>query len=74
MLTAKVTTKGQITIPKAVRDKLGLSPGERLLFKEENDEFVIKKIVLKSSLDKWVGYLNKSETTSSDEIVDELRG
>ena len=74
MLTAKVTTKGQITIPKAVRDKLGLSPGERLLFKEENDEFVIKKIVLKSSLDKWVGYLNKSETTSSDEIVDKLRG
>ena len=74
MLTAKVTTKGQITIPKAVRDKLGLSPGERLLFKEENDEFIIKKIVLKSSLDKWVGYLNKSETTSSDEIVDELRG
>ncbi len=74
MLTAKVTTKGQITIPKAVRDKLGLSPGERLLFKEENDEFVIKKIVLKSSLDKWVGYLNKSETTSSDKIVDELRG
>ena len=28
MLAAKVTSKGQITIPKKVRDKLGVSEGE----------------------------------------------
>jgi AbrB family looped-hinge helix DNA binding protein len=28
MLAAKVTSKGQITIPKQVGDKRGLQPGE----------------------------------------------
>ncbi len=45
MLTAKITTKGQITIPKSVREKLGLSPGENLLFTEKDDVFVIKKVI-----------------------------
>ncbi len=74
MLTAKVTTKGQITIPKAVREKLGLTPGENLLFAEKDDVFIIKKVIKKSPFNKWVGYLKKSEDTNSDDVVDELRG
>ena len=74
MLTAKITTKGQITIPKAVREKLGLSPGEDLLFAEKGDVFIIKKIIRKSPFDKWVGYLRKRKGTTSDNVIDELRG
>lgn len=32
MASAKVTSKGQITIPVDVRTKLGLKPGSRLAF------------------------------------------
>ena len=32
MSTAKLTTKGQITIPKEVRDHLGVETGDRLSF------------------------------------------
>lgn len=32
MYKAKVTSKGQITIPAAVRDALGVKPGEKLVF------------------------------------------
>lgn len=32
-VSAKVTSKGQITLPKAVRDALGLAPGDRVLFR-----------------------------------------
>lgn len=32
MATAKVTSKGQITIPAEVRARLGLRPGSRLTF------------------------------------------
>jgi hypothetical protein len=28
MITAKVTSKGQVTIPKEIREKLGVHPGE----------------------------------------------
>ena len=31
--TAKLTSKGQITVPKAVRDTLALSPGHQMLFR-----------------------------------------
>ncbi len=34
MTTATLTSKGQITIPRAVRDKLGLSTGDRIEFVE----------------------------------------
>lgn len=32
MLTTSVTTKGQVTIPKEFRDKLGIIPGSRISF------------------------------------------
>lgn len=32
MVKARVTSKGQITVPKVVRDRLGIQPGDDLLF------------------------------------------
>ena len=32
MLTSRVTSKGQMTIPKTIRDYLGISAGDRLTF------------------------------------------
>lgn len=32
MPTATVTSKGQITVPKEIRDHLGVEPGDRLSF------------------------------------------
>jgi len=37
MPTSKVTTKGQITIPKEVRDRLGLDAGDRVSFRVRDD-------------------------------------
>jgi AbrB family looped-hinge helix DNA binding protein len=74
MLAAKVTSKGQITIPKQVRDKLGLQPGEGIIFVEKNGIFYIRKLVQKSPFDKWVGRLKTLKGKNSDAITDELRG
>ena len=41
MSEAKMTSKGQITVPKDVRLKLNLKPGDRLLFIVEDDGAVL---------------------------------
>jgi antitoxin PrlF len=35
MPTSAVTSKGQITIPKEIRDQLGLKPGDRVVFEKD---------------------------------------
>ena len=37
MVGTKVTAKGQTTIPKPIRDALGLKPGDRVLFVRKKD-------------------------------------
>lgn len=40
---SKVSLKGQITIPKKIRNKLGVAPGDFVLFTEEKGAVVLKK-------------------------------
>lgn len=44
MSLATLTSKGQITIPKDIRDKLELKPSDRVIFTIENDHAVLKPI------------------------------
>lgn len=32
-----MTSKGQVTVPKAIRDRLGLKPGHEVVFRLEKD-------------------------------------
>lgn len=41
MVGTKVTAKGQTTIPKPIRDALGLKPGDRVLFVQKKDEVML---------------------------------
>ena len=41
MPTATVTTKGQITIPKEIRERLGVETGDRVNFLVQDDGTVI---------------------------------
>ncbi len=54
--TAKVTSKGQITIPKHVRDKLNLRPGDRVRFEIDDDGGARMK-AMNRSIDDIVGML-----------------
>ena len=40
---AKVSVRGQISIPKEIRDKLGLKEGNYVTFREENGRIIIGK-------------------------------
>ena len=45
MPAATLTTKGQITIPKEVREHLGIDTGDRLSFMVQEDGSVIVKAI-----------------------------
>lgn len=74
MFTAKVTSKGQITIPKNIRENLGLRPGENINFEEKDGVYYLKKAVPTSSFNKWKGRLKMLKDKGSDIVVKEVRG
>lgn len=41
--TSVISEKGQITIPKEIRDRLGIVQGDRLIFNLEENEIIIRK-------------------------------
>jgi len=40
---ATITSKGQVTIPRSVRDTLGLKQGDPILFEERDGFIIIRK-------------------------------
>lgn len=67
-----MTSKGQVTIPIELRNKIGIKPGNYLEIKETEAGYVIQKQVDGNCLEKYVGILNN--TTASDKVIKELRG
>jgi AbrB family looped-hinge helix DNA binding protein len=39
----RVTTKGQVTIPKDIREALGIEPGDEITFEEGESGYTIRK-------------------------------
>ena len=48
---ATLTSKGQTTIPKEIRDALGLQPGDRMTFTLMPDKTVVMRVKTKSVMD-----------------------
>jgi len=44
MLESIMTRKGQVTIPKAIRDRLGVKEGEKVFFVMRGEEVVLKVV------------------------------
>jgi AbrB family looped-hinge helix DNA binding protein len=44
MALAKITSKGQTTIPKEIRDYLQLAPGDRVMFIQRDGEVVLRPV------------------------------
>ena len=52
---ARITSKGQITIPRDVRRALGVRPGDRLLFEAAGAEMRVRPVRSKSPFEKYRG-------------------
>jgi antitoxin PrlF len=69
----KVSIKGQIVIPKEIRDKLGILPGEKIIIMTRDDEIILKK-AKKLSIEEISERIEKvveKEKIDVDKLIDE---
>jgi antitoxin PrlF len=74
---ARVTSKGQITVPHEVRRRLGVRAGDRLLFESDGEGFRVRPVRTASAFSKYRGIGNPkigSGRTSITRWLRELRG
>jgi antitoxin PrlF len=74
---AKITSKGQITIPREVRRVLGVRPGDRLLFEGDEKGIRVRPARTESPFAKYRGVGNPGIHSGRKAItkwVREMRG
>lgn len=74
----RVQEKGQVTIPRAIREKLGLKKGDLVTFVETEAGVVIQpvELVLSAALDE-IGQALKEQGITLEELIEsgrEVRG
>ena len=67
-----MTSKGQVTVPKAIRDALGLVPGDRLEFTIDSDGRIIVRRKTRS-LESVIGMLKSDRRATIEEIEIAIR-
>lgn len=74
---AQVTSKGQVTVPKEVRDALGVRVGDSLVFKVENGGARVRVVRRPVSFADYAGAWREGEGMTIEEVnayVRDLRG
>ena len=71
-MKAVISEKGQVTIPKKLRDKLGLTAGTAIEFQDRKGTLIGKKIV--SGDDPFVAVTGIVGPVDADKYLEEVRG
>jgi antitoxin PrlF len=71
-MKAVVSEKGQVTIPKAIRKRLGIGPGVVLDFEASEGRLVARKTLERSPLDEVYGTLELGEPVTA--YIERIRG
>lgn len=74
---AKITSKGQITVPREVRHALGVKPGDKIVFERNGEEVCVRPVREKSAFAKYRGIGNPGLPSGRKAIlkaINDLRG
>lgn len=67
MKTSQLTIKGQVTLPKELRDRFKLGPGSRVAFSPEVDGIKVRPI--RETIMQWAGTLRSPEPGVSEAAI-----
>jgi len=70
---AKITSKGQITVPHEIRRALGVRPGDSLVFEQNGSEVSVKPVRTKSPFEKYQGIGNPGIPSGRKGIIRYVR-
>lgn len=70
---AKLTSKGQITVPKAVRHALGVKPGDKLVFEQTGRVISVRKTASGSVFEKYRGIGNEGIKGGRESVIKAIR-
>lgn len=72
-MKSTISSKGQITVPVEVRERLGLTPGTAVAFELREEGVLLRKTVRgEHPVDRLYGSLRLERPV--DELIDEIRG
>jgi AbrB family looped-hinge helix DNA binding protein len=77
MELAKITLRGQITIPVEIRKKLGVKDGDKVVFIEENGRIVMEnsvRVALKDVQDAFRGEAERLGLKNEQDVVSMIKG
>jgi AbrB family looped-hinge helix DNA binding protein len=70
---ARVTSKGQITVPHEIRRAMGIRPGDSLLFEQKGSEVRVRVVRTKSPFEKYQGIGNPGVPSGRKGILRYIR-
>ena len=72
-VAARMTSKGQITVPKVVRDALGIDAGDEVLFRVEGDRAVMARTADFLSLAGTISVPAAKRNVAWDDVIRRTR-
>ncbi len=70
---AKITSKGQITIPLKIRQALGVKEGDKLVFEQNGNDIVVRPEKRKSNFAKYQGIGTPGIGEGREEVIKAVR-
>ena len=70
---AKITTKGQITVPREIRHALGVKPGDKIIFEQNGKDVSVRPVRSKSVFAKYRGIGNPGMPSGRERVVRKVR-